>query len=187
MEEQIKNALEEGISTLTRMHALTPAIIRASNILIQAYKEDNKTLLCGNGGSAAEAQHFAAEIVGRYEKERPGRPAIALSTDTSNLTAISNDYGFDAVFARQVEALGQSGDVLIGISTSGNSPNVLRAVEVAKGLRMKIILFLGCDGGKLKGMGDVDLIIPSNRTSRIQEGHKVLTHVLCGALEESFS
>ena len=146
----------------------------------------HKILLCGNGGSAADAQHLATEFVIRLSPtiKRPGLPAIALTTDTSNLTAGANDLGYDHVFARSVEALGTSGDVLIGISTSGNSPNVNHAMEKARELGMKTIAFLGKDGGTSKGLADLALIIPSNDTQRIQEGHITVGHIIFQQVEQ---
>jgi len=143
----------------------------------------HKILFCGNGGSAADSQHWAAEIVGRFQKERAGLPAIALTTDTSILTAIGNDYGFDRIFARQVEALGQQGDLLVAISTSGNSANVLAAVEVAKGKGMKIVGLTAQGGGKLAEVSDVILAIPSKTTARAQEIHSLIGHILCEMVE----
>jgi len=152
-------------------------------LLGKRLKNGNKVLICGNGGSAADSQHFAAEIVGRFEAERKGFPAIALTTDTSALTAIGNDYGFDKVFSRQVEALGQRGDILIGISTSGNSPNVIEAVKTATKLGMFTVGFLGKDGGKLKDLVDKAFIVRHKSTARIQEVHLVLEHTLCKIID----
>lgn len=149
-----------------------------------ALASGHKILFCGNGGSAADSQHWAAEIVGRFQKERAGLPAIALTTDTSILTAIGNDYGFERIFARQVEALGQTGDVLVAISTSGNSANVLAAVEVAKARGMKIVGFTAQGGGKLAEESDVILAIPSKITARAQEIHEIIGHILCEIVEE---
>ncbi len=142
-------------------------------------KNGNKLLICGNGGSAADAQHFAAEIVGRFELERKGLPAIALTTDTSILTAVGNDYGFEYIFSRQVEALGEKGDILIGISTSGNSENVINAVLKGKEMGLFTAGFLGKDGGKLKNLVDFPFIVESEVTARIQEVHLTLEHTLC--------
>ncbi|MEO2082688.1 MAG: D-sedoheptulose 7-phosphate isomerase [Desulfurobacteriaceae bacterium] len=150
----------------------------------QRIKNGNKLLLCGNGGSAADCQHIAAELVGRFSIERRGLPAIALTTDTSILTAVANDYSFDRIFERQVEALGKEGDVLIGISTSGNSENVIRAVEKAKEMGILTVGFLGKDGGKLASMVDHPFIVKSFSTPRIQEVHITLGHVLCDFIEK---
>jgi len=156
----------------------------AINIITDALKCGNKILICGNGGSAADSQHFAAEIVGRYKLERKGYPAIALSTDTSILTAIGNDYGFEKIFERQIEALGNNGDILIGISTSGNSENVINAVNLAKNMGIYTIGLLGKDGGKLNNLVDLSLVVPSNNTPRVQECHLTIYHVICEEVEK---
>lgn len=145
-----------------------------------------RILVAGNGGSAADAQHLAAELSGRYLKERKALAGIALTTDTSALTAIGNDYGFDFVFSRQVEALGRPGDLFIGISTSGNSPNIIKAVESAKELGLRTLGLLGRDGGKLKALVDDALIVPSTVTARIQEVHQMVYHFWCEALDAQF-
>ncbi|ACX71924.1 phosphoheptose isomerase [Methanocaldococcus vulcanius M7] len=157
---------------------------KAIEVIYNALKNGNKILICGNGGSAADSQHFAAEIVGRFKLERKGLPAIALTTDTSILTAIGNDYGFDKIFERQVEALGKEGDVLVGISTSGNSENVIKAVNKAKEMGIYTIGLLGKGGGKLKDIVDLALIVPSNNTARIQECHLTIYHVICEEVEK---
>ncbi|ACV24354.1 D-sedoheptulose 7-phosphate isomerase [Methanocaldococcus fervens] len=157
---------------------------KAIDVIYNALKEGNKILICGNGGSASDSQHFAAEIVGRFKLERKGMPAIALTTDTSILTAISNDYGFDRIFERQVEALGKEGDILVGISTSGNSENVIKAVDKAKEMGIYTIGLLGKSGGKLKDIVDLALIVPSNDTARIQECHLTIYHVICEEVEK---
>lgn len=145
-----------------------------------------KLLIAGNGGSAADAQHIAAEFTGRYVKERKALPAIALSTDTSALTAISNDYGFEQVFARQVEALAQPGDLFLAISTSGNSANILRAIESAKKMNCKVLGLSGRDGGKMKDLCDLNIVIPSEITARIQEMHMLIGHIFCKAVDDLF-
>jgi len=152
--------------------------------MAERLKRGGRILVCGNGGSAADAQHFAAELSGRYVKERRALAGIALTVDTSALTAIGNDYGFDQVFSRQVEAYGRPGDVLVGISTSGNSPNVIKAVEAAKGLGLHTIGLLGRDGGKLKDLCDEALVVPSSVTARIQELHLMIYHFWCEAIDE---
>ena len=163
---------------------LTPTILQVAERLIQTLAIGNKLLLLGNGGSAADAQHFAGEIVSRFRMERPGLPAIALSTDTSIITAIGNDYGFERIFSRQVEALASPGDAVIGLSTSGNSPNVARAFEVAKHAGCSTIGLLGKDGGCIKELCDIPLIIPSHDTPRVQEGHITVIHILCDLIEQ---
>ncbi len=158
-------------------------IVNLGILMAKRLEMGYKILICGNGGSAADSQHFAAEIVGRFEKNRKAFPAIALTTDTSALTAIGNDYGFDEVFARQVEALGQKGDILIGISTSGNSKNIIKAVEKAKEMNLFTVGFLGKDGGKLKDIVDKAFIVKHDNTARIQEVHLTLEHTLCKIIE----
>lgn len=162
-------------------------LAKASSLVIETLKNGNKVLLCGNGGSAADAQHIAAELTGRYKTERRGLPGIALTTDTSALTAIGNDYGYDRVFDRQVEALANKGDLLIGISTSGNSSNVVSALTLAKELRCSTLGLSGRDGGKMNDICDINLIVPSDDTPRIQEIHILLGHTLCHIVDEAFS
>lgn len=162
-----------------------PTLSRIANLLNRALREGRKILFFGNGGSAADSQHIAAELVSRFRRERAALPAIALTTDTSILTAISNDYGFEAVFSRQVEALGQEGDVALGISTSGNSPNVLNAIRKATEMGMKTVGFTGQDGGKLKEYADICFRVPSQSTPHIQEVHIAVAHALCEVIEET--
>lgn len=181
----IQDQLAESARTKEKIfEACAGDILKAVDALIGAFNAKRKVLLCGNGGSAADAQHIAAEFVVRMTKEhRPALPAIALTTDTSMLTAGGNDLGFDNVFSRQVEALGIEGDVLVAISTSGRSENVNRAVREAKKRRMTVIGFLGKDGGITKDLVDISIIIPSQDTQRIQEGHITVAHILCGIIE----
>lgn len=161
-------------------------ILSAVDLISSAYKNGKKLLLCGNGGSAADSQHIATEFMIRlsHHINRPALPAIALTTDTSNLTAGGNDIGFENVFARNVEGLGNEGDVLIAISTSGNSPNILKAVDMAKQKNIKTIGLLGGSGGKLKSKVDLPIIIPSENTQRIQEGHITTAHIICELVED---
>jgi len=161
-------------------------IVAQAQDMAERLKRGCRILICGNGGSAADAQHFAAELSGRYVKERRALAGIALSTDTSALTAIGNDYGFDRIFSRQVEALGRPGDLLVGISTSGNSPNVIRAVEAAQAQGMKTLGLLGRDGGKLKVLFDEALVVPSPVTARIQEVHQMIYHFWCEVIDTHF-
>jgi len=165
---------------------LIPIIEEASTLLIETLKKGHKVLLCGNGGSAADAQHIAAELTGRYKSERGGLAGIALTTDTSALTAIANDYGYDYVFARQVEALANSADLLIGISTSGNSKNILLALKKAKERGCHTIGLSGRDGGEMNELCDINIIIPSHDTPRIQEMHILIGHTLCQAVDDAF-
>jgi D-sedoheptulose 7-phosphate isomerase len=155
------------------------SVQRAGELICAALREGHKILLCGNGGSAADAQHIAAELVGRYEDQRRAFPAIALTTDTSALTAVSNDYGYEQVFARQVEGLATAGDVLIAISTSGKSRNVIRAAELARSLGCKTIALTGADGEPLASLCDLAVTVPSERTARVQEAHITIGHLWC--------
>ena len=164
---------------------LTPKMIQVAELLVDAFRNGKKLLVMGNGGSAADAQHLAGEIVGRFRLERPGLPAIALNTDTSILTAVGNDYGFEAIFRRQVEAHAQEGDVVIGISTSGSSPNVLSALRLAREKGCRTVGLLGKDGGSIKDLVDIDLTVPGHDTPRIQEGHITIIHILCELVEEA--
>jgi D-sedoheptulose 7-phosphate isomerase len=157
---------------------------KVSKLCVELYKNKKKTILAGNGGSAADAQHIAAELVGRYGFDRPSIPSLALTTDTSNLTAIGNDYGYDAVFSRQIEGMGQEGDLFIGISTSGNSQNVINAFESAKKMGITTVALVGRDGGKMGQMADYALIVPSNVTARIQESHILIGHIICDIIEK---
>ena len=161
-------------------------VLAQADDMAERLRRGGRILVAGNGGSAADAQHLAAELSGRYLKERKALAGIALTTDTSALTAIGNDYGFDVVFSRQVEALGRPGDLFIGISTSGNSPNVIKAVESAKELGLKTLGLLGRDGGKLKTLVDDALVVPSSVTARIQEVHQMIYHFWCEAIDAHF-
>lgn len=183
----IIDSLNESSETKLKIKdQLSDQIIRAVDILVSAYKDGNKLLLCGNGGSAADCQHIATELMIRlsHHIQRPALPAIALTTDSSNLTAGGNDIGFENVFARSVEGLGILGDVLLAISTSGNSPNIIKAVEKAQSKGMKVIGFLGSNGGELKSLVDLPIIIPSSNTQRIQEGHITIAHIICELVED---
>jgi D-sedoheptulose 7-phosphate isomerase len=180
------DSLNESSEIKLKMkEACLPQIIQAVELLTNSFKEGKKLLLCGNGGSAADCQHIAAEFMIRlsHKINRPALPAIALTTDTSNLSAGGNDIGFENVFARNVQGLGNEGDVLLAISTSGNSPNVIKAVDMAHQKNMKVIGFLGGSGGKLMGMVDVSVVIPSSNVQRIQEGHITAAHILCELTE----
>lgn len=185
MNMKMQEMLSDHQKVISSLEPLLPAIEKSVSLLEKSLSEGNKLLICGNGGSAADAQHFAAELVGRYKKERKALPAIALTTDTSVITAISNDYGFEHVFSRQVEALSAGGDVLFLISTSGNSPNLLEAAKKAKTLGIKIIGLLGKGGGKLKSMCDHAIVIPSDNTPRIQEMHVLVIHMICESVENN--
>ena len=185
--DYIINEFQEHLITFNKsMELLGEEIKNAGELMVSTLKAGNKVMLFGNGGSAGDAQHIAAELTGRYKTERRGLPAIALTTDTSALTAIGTDYGYDRIFDRQVEALGQEGDLLIGISTSGNSPNVINALIYGKESGMKTIGLMGKTGGEMKKHCDIGLIIPSDDTARIQEMHILIGHILCGIVDSQF-
>jgi D-sedoheptulose 7-phosphate isomerase len=183
----IQENITAHIATAERLRTLEKEISAACDLCAAAILRGGKILLAGNGGSAADAQHIAAEFVGRFVRERRSLPAIALTTDTSAMTAISNDYGFDYVFARQVAGLGNENDVFIGISTSGNSPNIIRAVEAARENGLKIIIFSGKNGGILRGSADVEIIVPSDITARIQEMHILVGHMICEFVDDTIT
>jgi D-sedoheptulose 7-phosphate isomerase len=168
--------IHEHIKCFQNLSVIEKEITHSAGQLAEAIRSGNKILICGNGGSAADAQHFAAEIVGRFQKKRRAWPAISLSTDTSILTAVGNDYSFANIFSRQVEGLARQGDILVGISTSGNSPNVVNAITTAKGLGAKTIGLLGGDGGKLREQADLVVLVPSANPARIQETHIFVLH-----------
>ena len=173
---------------LDSAEALAPAIARAAEAMTTCLFSDGRILSCGNGGSACDAQHFAAEMVGRFERERPELPAIALSTDTAILTAVANDYTFEQVFAKQVRALGRKGDVLLAISTSGNSGNVIAAIDAAREREMRVVALTGKGGGRIGELlvdGDVHICVPHDRTMRIQEVHLLAIHSLCDAIDRT--
>jgi len=175
--------LQEHLALFRGLSALAEATERAANTIVEALRTGNKIMLCGNGGSAADSQHLAAEFTGRFIKDRKPLAAVALSTDSSALTCIANDYSFDEVFSRQLLGLGRSGDCLLAISTSGNSRNVIRAVEAAQSLNIRTIGLLGRDGGALRSVCEQSVIVPSQTTSRIQEAHIFIGHTLCGMVE----
>jgi D-sedoheptulose 7-phosphate isomerase len=183
----IASALAEHISVLQALSETTDSIQRCAELLIETFAAGNKVLLCGNGGSAADAQHIAAEFVGRYEMERSALPAIALTTDTSALTALANDYDFEGIFARQVEALANAGDCLIAISTSGTSRNVISAVMTSRQRDCRVVGMTGSKGTKLASLSDASVIVPSERTSRIQEAHITIAHIWCAAVENALA
>ena len=188
MQSTIKNEFNEHIKVSKKTIESSSKLIEiAANICIDSLKKGNKILIFGNGGSAADAQHIAAEIVGRYKVERKGLPAIALTTDTSVITSISNDYGYLHVFDRQVEALANEGDVLIGISTGGSSTNVISALKLAKELGCRAIGLSGKDGGKFNTLCDVNLIAISDDTPRIQEMHILIGHTICHLIDQAFN
>jgi D-sedoheptulose 7-phosphate isomerase len=175
-----KHTLQKVIDTLA------PDIEAACVLIATTIKNGNKVLLAGNGGSAADAQHIAAELSGRFVKDRKALPGIALTTDTSAITSIANDYGYDFVFSRQLEAIAQPGDLFIGISTSGNSQGIINAITSAKNHNCKTLALTGRDGGRMKGLCDLEIIVPSETTSRIQEMHILIGHILCTAIDNLF-
>jgi D-sedoheptulose 7-phosphate isomerase len=179
-----KANLREHHSVLQRVADLEHEIARAAGLLSHAVESGGKVMLCGNGGSAADAQHIAAEFTGRFIEDRRPLAALALHTDTSALTCISNDYSYADVFARQLQALGRKGDALIAISTSGNSPNVLKAAQAAREMGITVVGLLGRDGGAIKSVCDVAIVVPSASTARIQEMHILIGHTFCGAVEQ---
>jgi D-sedoheptulose 7-phosphate isomerase len=173
-------------TTKATMDCIYESVESAAQICVDALKNSNKILIFGNGGSAADAQHIAAELVGRYKVERKGLPAIALTTDSSALTCISNDYGYEQVFSRQVEALANTGDVAVGISTGGTSTNVISALDIAKNIGCKTIGFSGRGGGEMNALCDVNLVVPSDDTPRIQEMHILIGHTICQLIDNEF-
>ena len=184
MEETILKCFKESSEVKDRfLKENLSKLIDAIKLIVQAFEKGNKLFFFGNGGSAADAQHLAAEFVNRYLMERPPLPAIALTTDTSILTSVSNDFAFNEIFSKQLKALGKKGDIAVGLSTSGNSPNVVRAIETAKEMGMKTVAFTGMDGGKLFKKADITLLVPSSSTPRIQEAHILIGHILCEMVE----
>ena len=179
----LDQAINGSIETLRSLKQIEAQVANASDLIEQCLRAGNKLLICGNGGSASDAAHFATELVVRFAGDRRAYPAICLTCDGGLLTAAGNDYGFDEIFARQVAAFGLEGDVLIVLTTSGNSKNVRRALEEAKSRKLKMIAFLGRDGGSTIGLADVDLLVRSDSTARIQEAHQLLLHVVCETIE----
>ena len=187
MFETIKKEFESHLKTIQMVqNNMENTLADASKIVVETLKNGNKVLLCGNGGSAADAQHFAAELTGRYKTEREGLAAIALTTDTSALTAIGNDYGYERVFDRQTQALAREGDLLIGISTSGNSKNIINALQVAKELGCSTIGLSGRDGGAMNAVCDINVVVSSDNTPRIQEMHILFIHTICQLVDDNF-
>lgn len=186
MQDLIAKEFETHQKALVASRSLFEDIQKAGELFISTIKSGKKIIFFGNGGSAADAQHLAAELSGRYKKERMGLAGIAITTDTSAITAIGNDYGYDEVFARQIEAIANNGDLLFGISTSGNSPNIIKAFIRGRSIGCKSIGLSGKDGGKMKDMADVNIIVPSNDTPRIQEMHILIGHTLCQILDNNF-
>lgn len=185
MKEKIIAEINEHIELKKKiLSSSVPAIEKVAELCIETLANKNKILVCGNGGSAADAQHMAGELIGRFKKERAALPAIALSTDSSILTCIGNDYSFDDVFKRQVEGLAREGDLVVGISTSGNSKNVIKALEAGKKAGARTVVLTGGDGGKMKDLADAACVVPSKNTPRIQEAHITFIHIICLLIEE---
>jgi D-sedoheptulose 7-phosphate isomerase len=186
VKQAINNELISHLETITKViETMEDDLVQASLLVVETLKNGNKILLCGNGGSAADAQHIAAELTGRYKSDRRGLPAIALTTDTSALTSIGNDYGYDRVFDRQVEALASKGDLIIGISTSGNSQNVVNALKLGSELGCKTLGFSGRDGGAMNEVCNINLVVPSDDTPRIQEMHILFGHTICQIVDDN--
>jgi D-sedoheptulose 7-phosphate isomerase len=186
MEDRVRGHFLESVETKQRAISIAPLIATAAQRITECLLQDGKVLSCGNGGSAADAQHFSSELLNRFEMERPGLPAIALTTDSSTLTSIANDYEFAEIFAKQVRALGQAGDILLAISTSGNSPNVVRAINAAHERDMHVIALTGRDGGAIARAlvsDDLELRVPADRTCRVQEVHLLVIHCLCDLVD----
>jgi phosphoheptose isomerase len=179
----LDRAINDSVRTLESLKNFEREVSRAADLIEQCLRAGNKLLVCGNGGSAADASHFATELVVRFAKDRRALPAICLVSDSGILTAAGNDYGFDEIFARQVAAFGVPGDVLICLTTSGKSKNLIRALEEGKARNLKTIAFLGRDGGSTVGIADLDLLVKSDSTARVQEAHQFLLHVLCEIIE----
>ena len=186
MRDKIKDILLESIQVKEELlRTSIGKIIEITDIVIDCLKKNGKVILFGNGGSASDSQHIAAELVGRFKKDRTGLAAIALTTNTSILTALANDYGYEIVFAKQIEALGQKNDVAIGISTSGKAKNVVLGIKQAKKMGLKTIALTGTDGGELAKLTDVSLVVPSSVTARIQEAHITIGHIVCELVEQA--
>jgi D-sedoheptulose 7-phosphate isomerase len=189
MTELVRRQLTQSIETMTRVlndEAIHTAVVEAGRVTADAMKQGRKLMVCGNGGSAADAQHLVAEFVSRLTIDRPALRAVALTTDTSILTAIGNDYSYDNVFERQVEALGQAGDVLLAISTSGNSRNCVKALKLAKSMGLITVAYTGNNGGAMSELADLNVIIPSDTTMNIQESHLALEHIFCMVVERFY-
>jgi D-sedoheptulose 7-phosphate isomerase len=185
IKKQILSSIEVKKSILSN-ELLLSSIQSASRIVLEAYQKGKKTLIAGNGGSAADAQHIAGEFVSRFYFDRPSLASIALTTDTSILTAISNDYGYEKIFSRQIEALGNKEDVFIAISTSGNSKNIIKGIETAKEKGLYVIGLTGLEGGELKNSVNICISVPSNETPRVQESHILIGHIICAFVEKNF-
>ena len=189
IEQNLRDHFEESLSVKrAALDSILPAVMRAAESMVHCLREGHKILSCGNGGSAGDAQHFSSELINRFEMERPPLPAIALTTESSTLTAIANDYSYDDIFSKQIKALGQAGDMLLAISTSGNSTNVIRAIDAAQDRGMTVVALTGRDGGEIAptlAARDTEIRVPSARTARIQEVHLLIIHCLCDVIDSS--
>ena len=187
-DDRVSQMFNDSIATKqAALKVLVPPIVAGAKLMADSLKKDGKVMSCGNGGSAADSQHFSAELLNRFERERPGLAGIALTTDTSTLTSISNDYEYNEIFSKQVRALGRAGDVLLAISTSGNSPNVMRAIDAAHEKGIQVVALTGRDGGKMAPQlkaGDVEIRVPAKVTARIQEVHLLALHCLCDLIDQ---
>jgi len=184
MKKRVEEIIQDSIKTKEKIAKFQiDKIIEITNLICSCLKDEGKVILFGNGGSAADSQHIAAELIGRFQKERSALAAISLNTNTSIITAIANDYGYELVFAKQIEGLAKINDIVIGISTSGNAKNVILGIQQAKKKGIKTIAFTGCDGGKLAKEAEISLIVPSDVTARIQEAHITVGHIICELIE----
>ncbi len=187
-ESRVKNLFAASIATKEKSAELLPGVItQAGELMVQCLLNEGKILSCGNGGSAGDAQHFSAEMLNRFERERPALPAIALTTDTSTITSISNDYSYNEIFSKQIRALGQHNDILLAISTSGNSPNIVQAIQSAHDRQMNVVALTGKSGGDMARLlvpGDIEIRVPSDSTARIQEVHLLAIHCLCDLIDQ---
>jgi len=183
--ERVRNFLNASADLKYKVaESLSGEILKAANMCLESIRQGGKLMLMGNGGSAADSQHIAAELTGRFKQNRKALAALALTVDTSSITALGNDFGFETIFARQIEALGRSGDVALGISTSGNSENVIRALKLARTMGIQTIGFIGNEGGRMRDIVDIPLIVPSSDTARIQEVHITIGHIICEIIEQ---
>jgi D-sedoheptulose 7-phosphate isomerase len=186
MKQYIESQFEQLSKQLLELKSESETVVKIADMCVNALRNGHKVIWCGNGGSAAQSQHLAAELVGRYKLDRPAMNSISLTVDTSNLTAIGNDYGYDVVFSRQLQGVGQSGDILIGLSTSGNSKNVLLAFEMAKQKDIKTVALVGARGGAMRDMADISLCVPADTSAHIQEIHITVGHLICDLIEQEF-
>ena len=186
MQQYVTEQFEQLSNQLLQLRENSDVVVKIADMCIAAIRSGHKVIWCGNGGSAAQSQHLAAELVGRYKINRPAMNSLSLTVDTSNLTAIGNDYGYDVVFSRQLQGVGQSGDVLIGLSTSGNSKNVVAAFEMAQQIGIKTVALVGARGGAMRDMADVSLCVPADTSAHIQEMHITVGHLICDLIEKEF-